>query len=47
MFAQMWRDGILPLETLISSRVPLEGINAAMDELADGRAVRQIITFDH
>ncbi|CAN5825572.1 alcohol dehydrogenase catalytic domain-containing protein [soil metagenome] len=46
MFAQMWRDGILPLETLISSRVPLEGINTAMDELADGRAVRQIITFD-
>jgi alcohol dehydrogenase len=47
MFAQMWRDGLLPLETLISSRVPLEGINTAMDELADGRAVRQIITFDH
>jgi alcohol dehydrogenase len=46
MFAQMWRDGILPLETLITSHIPLEDINTAMDELADGHAVRQIITFD-
>ncbi|MCW2686811.1 MAG: putative alcohol dehydrogenase, Zn-containing [Mycobacterium sp.] len=46
MFAQMWRDGILPLETLISSRIRLDDINTAMDELADGHAVRQIINFD-
>jgi alcohol dehydrogenase len=46
IFAQMWRDGILPLETLISSHVRIDRINDAMDELADGRAVRQIVTFD-
>ena len=46
MFAQMWREGILHLETLISSYVGLQDINSAMDELADGRAVRQIIRFD-
>jgi alcohol dehydrogenase len=46
MFAQMWREGVLPLEMLITGHIPLEGINAAMDELAEGRAVRQIITFD-
>lgn len=46
MFAQMWRDGILPLETLISSHVRLDDINSAMDELADGLAVRQIISFE-
>jgi alcohol dehydrogenase len=46
MFVQMWRDGVLPLEALISQRVSLGGINTAMDELAAGNAVRQIIEFD-
>jgi alcohol dehydrogenase len=46
MFAQMWREGILPLETLISSRLQLDDINLAMDDLADGHAIRQIIQFD-
>jgi alcohol dehydrogenase len=30
---------------LISSRISLDGVNEAMDELADGRAIRQIIEF--
>ncbi|MFD5179327.1 alcohol dehydrogenase catalytic domain-containing protein [Nocardia sp. NPDC058379] len=46
IFAQMWRDGVLPVEQLITSRIRLSEINSAMDELADGRAVRQIIIFD-
>ena len=45
-YAQLWRDGKLPVEALISSRITLSGINAAMDELADGRAIRQVIMFD-
>ncbi|MFF2396973.1 alcohol dehydrogenase catalytic domain-containing protein [Nocardia sp. NPDC058114] len=46
IFAQMWRDGVLPVEQLITSRIRLSEINSAMDELADGKAVRQIIVFD-
>ncbi len=46
LFAGMWREGRLPVEELVSSRTTLEGINEAMDTLAQGRAVRQIIEFD-
>lgn len=45
-FVELWRAGRLPVERLVSSTVPLEQINEAMDQLADGTAVRQIITFD-
>lgn len=46
MYAQLWRDGKLPVEQLISSRIALSDINFAMDQLADGSAVRQVIVFD-
>ncbi|MEV4127363.1 alcohol dehydrogenase catalytic domain-containing protein [Nocardia sp. NPDC049707] len=45
-YVQMWRDGVLPVEQLISDRIELSRINEAMDRLADGQAIRQIITFD-
>jgi len=45
-YAQLWRDGRLPVESLISSRIGLADINAALDELADGHAIRQVIMFD-
>jgi alcohol dehydrogenase len=45
-YARLWREGRLPVEQLISSRIGLSDINEAMDQLADGRAVRQIILFD-
>lgn len=44
-FAQWWKEGRLPLEKLISSHIGLESINEAMDSLADGAVVRQIIRF--
>lgn len=44
-YAQMWLDGALPVEKLISSTVRLDDINDAMDELAAGKAVRQVIAF--
>ncbi|MEV7289892.1 zinc-binding dehydrogenase [Streptomyces sp. NPDC093252] len=44
-YAQMWREGRLPVEKLISSRIELGRINEAMDLLADGLAVRQVIVF--
>lgn len=45
-YAQLWRDGRLPVEALISSRITLGEINGALDELADGHAIRQVIIFD-
>jgi alcohol dehydrogenase len=44
-YVELWRAGRLPVEELISSRISLDGINRAMDDLADGLAVRQIIEF--
>lgn len=45
-FADWWRSGRLPIEKLISRTIRLDQINEAMDELADGKAVRQVILFD-
>ena len=46
IFADLWRAGRLPLEKLISSTLSLEEINAGMDELAEGRSIRQMVKFD-
>jgi alcohol dehydrogenase len=43
VFARWWREGRLPVETLVSARIALDDINRAMDELAAGTALRQII----
>ena len=34
------------MPALMSSTITLDDINAGMDQLADGKAVRQIISFD-
>lgn len=44
-FVDLWRAGKLPVEKLVSATLTLDEINSGMDELADGRAVRQIIEF--
>ena len=46
LFPQLWREGRLPVERLISSRIRLDQLNEAMDALAEGRALRQLIVFD-
>ena len=46
-FVELWRSGRLPVEALVSSTITLDGINAAMDQLADGLAVRQVISFEN
>jgi alcohol dehydrogenase len=43
VLAQWWREGRLPVESLVSSRIGLDEVNHAMDELAAGRAVRQVV----
>lgn len=44
-FVSLWQSGRLPVESLVSSTIRLDDINEAMDHLADGTAVRQLITF--
>lgn len=46
VYAQLWREGRLPVEKLISSRIGLDDINQAMDDLAAGTTLRQVIVFD-
>lgn len=46
-FVDLWRAGRLPVEKLMSARIALDDINEAMDDLAAGRQIRQLITFDH
>lgn len=40
----LWRAGRLPVERLLTSVGKLESINQLLDELAAGRAVRQVVT---
>ncbi|MDB5439262.1 MAG: adhC [Caulobacteraceae bacterium] len=42
-YIALWRAGRLPVESLLTSVSPLSEINALMDELASGRAVRQVV----
>jgi alcohol dehydrogenase len=45
-FVELWRSGRLPVESLVSSMITLDDINDAMDRLAAGTAVRQLVQFD-
>lgn len=45
-YVELWRDGKLPVEHLISSRISLSDINQGMDDLADAKTIRQVIIFD-
>jgi len=44
-FAELYRQGRLPVDKLVTSTLGLDDINEAMDALAEGRAVRQVIVF--
>lgn len=44
-YVELWKEGRLPLERLVSGEVALEAINSAMDDLHRGEAIRQIIRF--
>lgn len=44
-YSSLWRQGLLPVEKLVSKYTTLEEINEAMDELDQGSSVRQIISF--
>ena len=42
-FVAMFRAGRLPVDRLLSERIRLEDINAALDRLARGESIRQVI----
>lgn len=44
-YEALWREGRLPVEKLITSRISLSEINEGLDTLANGDSVRQIIEF--
>ncbi|MFF2410976.1 zinc-binding dehydrogenase [Streptomyces sp. NPDC058092] len=42
-FLDLWRAGLMPVEQMHTGTLPLADINTAMEELASGRAIRQVI----
>jgi alcohol dehydrogenase len=45
-YIQLYLDGRLPVDKLMSGKMPLKDINKGFDLLAKGKVVRQIITMD-
>ena len=45
-YVDLWRAGRLPLERLVSSHITLHDLDSAMDRLAAGGELRQLLTFD-
>lgn len=46
LFIAMYREGRLPVDRLLSSRLRLDEINAGFDRLHEGLVVRQVVEFD-
>jgi alcohol dehydrogenase len=44
-FVDLYRGGQLPVASLVSHRIRLEELNEALDRLAEGQALRQVIEF--
>ncbi|RZA28921.1 MAG: alcohol dehydrogenase [Lysobacteraceae bacterium] len=44
-YVALYRAGLLPVDRLLSHRLPLEQINAGFDRLARGEALRQVLLF--
>ena len=42
-YIALWQRGRLPVERLLTSVSPLADVNRLLDELASGRAIRQIM----
>jgi alcohol dehydrogenase len=45
-YIDLYKQGRLPVDRLLSGRLALDDINQGFDLLHEGRAVRQIVTFD-
>jgi alcohol dehydrogenase len=42
-YISLYRQGMLPVDRLLSERIGLDGINEGFDRLADGATVRQVL----
>ncbi len=42
-FIRLYRQGLLPVDRLLSERISLDELNVAFDRLADGQTIRQIL----
>lgn len=45
-FIALYRAGLLPVDRLLTHRLPLQDINEGFDRLARGEGVRQVVVFD-
>lgn len=45
-FIDLYKQGRLPVDKLLTHRLKLDDINEAFDLLHDGRAIRQVVVFD-
>jgi alcohol dehydrogenase len=45
-YIDLYRQGRLPVDQLMSERIGLEDLNTAFDRLADGVSIRQVLIFD-
>jgi Zn-dependent alcohol dehydrogenase len=45
-YAQMYHDGDLPLDKLVSHRYSLDQINEAYADMLGGMSVRGVVVFD-
>ena len=45
-YLELYAQGRLPVDALLSGRLALEDINEGFDRLHDGTAVRQVVVFD-
>lgn len=45
-FIAMYKAGVLPVDKLLSERIRLDDINSALDRLARGESIRQVIMMD-
>lgn len=46
-FIELYRQGHLKLDELITTRYPLEGINDGYDDMLDGKNIRGLLDIDH
>ena len=46
-YIELYRQGRLPVDKLLSGRLKLEEINLGFDLLHEGKAVRQVVEFAH
>jgi alcohol dehydrogenase len=44
-YIELYRQGRLPVDRLMSGRLKLEDINLGFDLLHEGKAVRQVVVF--